>query len=126
MGQCRIIQSLFSRINRFNATPTRICSPLRRGGAQDVAVVEKSKSYFWHHEKTSLSQSDHYSLTILWKYTLISWYQVDIDHKAFIKDTVWGQAIRRFAELCLVQLAKYRNARARAIRLSRCAGWQAG
>eukprot|EP00962_Isochrysis_galbana_P036183 scaffold12465_cov119-Isochrysis_galbana.AAC.7 len=37
-------------------------------------------------------------LTILWKYTLISWYQVDIDHKAFIKDTVWGQSIRRFAD----------------------------
>jgi len=36
-------------------------------------------------------------------YTLISWYQVDIDHKAFIKDTVCGQSIRRFAELCLVQ-----------------------
>jgi hypothetical protein len=53
-------------------------------------------------------------LTILWKYTLISWYQVDIDHKAFIKDTVWGQSIRRFAELCLVQLAKYRNVQARA------------
>jgi hypothetical protein len=32
-------------------------------------------------------------LTILWKYTLMSWYKVDIEHKAFIKDTVWGQAI---------------------------------
>jgi len=40
--------------------------------------------------------------------------QVDIDHKLFVKDTVWGQAIRRFAELCLVQLAKYRHASARA------------
>eukprot|EP00962_Isochrysis_galbana_P015667 scaffold4498_cov119-Isochrysis_galbana.AAC.27 len=29
-------------------------------------------------------------------------------------DTVWGQSIRRFAELCLVQLAKYRHAQARA------------
>jgi hypothetical protein len=56
-------------------------------------------------------------LPVLWKYTLISWYKVDIEHKAFIKDTVWGQAIRRFAEaeLCLVQLAKYRHALARAM-----------
>jgi hypothetical protein len=38
-------------------------------------------------------------LTILWKYTLINWYKVDIDRKKFIKDTVWRQAIRRFAEL---------------------------
>jgi hypothetical protein len=49
-------------------------------------------------------------LTILWKYTLMHWYKVDIEKKNFIKDTVWGQAIRRFAELCLVQLAKYRKA----------------
>jgi hypothetical protein len=41
-------------------------------------------------------------LTILWKYTLMHWYKVDIEKKTFIKDTVWGQAIRRFAELCLV------------------------
>eukprot|EP00962_Isochrysis_galbana_P009017 scaffold2507_cov122-Isochrysis_galbana.AAC.8 len=47
-------------------------------------------------------------------HTLISWYQVDIEHKAFIKDTVWGQSIRCFAELCLVQRAKYRNAQAQA------------
>eukprot|EP00962_Isochrysis_galbana_P025338 scaffold7791_cov133-Isochrysis_galbana.AAC.2 len=110
MGQCRIIQSLFSRINRLNATPTRICSPLRRGGAQDVAVVE----ILFLAPREDIPLAIGSLLTILWKYTLISWYQVDIDHKAFIKDTVWGQAIRRFAELCLVQLAKYRNARARA------------
>jgi hypothetical protein len=42
------------------------------------------------------------------------WYKVDIEKKQFIKDTVWSQAIRRFAELCLVQLAKYRKAEARA------------
>jgi hypothetical protein len=42
------------------------------------------------------------------------WYKVDIEKKNFIKDTVWGWAIRRFAELCLVQLAKYRKAQARA------------
>jgi hypothetical protein len=53
-------------------------------------------------------------LTILWKYTLMHWYKVDIEKKQFIKDTVWSQAIRRFAELCLVQLAKYRKAEARA------------
>jgi hypothetical protein len=35
--------------------------------------------------------------------------------KLVIKDTVWGQAIRRFAELCLVQLAKYRHTQARAM-----------
>eukprot|EP00962_Isochrysis_galbana_P013823 scaffold3942_cov123-Isochrysis_galbana.AAC.4 len=40
MGQCKIILSLFGRINRLNATPTRICSALRRGGAPDEAVVE--------------------------------------------------------------------------------------
>jgi hypothetical protein len=39
----------------------------------------------------------------------MSWYKVGIEHKAFIKDTVWGQAIRRFAELCLEQLAKYKK-----------------
>jgi hypothetical protein len=53
-------------------------------------------------------------LAILWKYTLMHWYKVDIEKKNFIKDTVWGQAIRRFAEVCLVQLAKYRKAQARA------------
>jgi hypothetical protein len=53
-------------------------------------------------------------LTILWKYTLMHWYKVDIEKKNFIKDTVWGQAIRRFAVLCLVRLAKYRKAQARA------------
>jgi hypothetical protein len=42
------------------------------------------------------------------------WYKVDTEKKRFIEDTVWGQAIRRFAELCLVQLAKYRKAQARA------------
>eukprot|EP00962_Isochrysis_galbana_P014598 scaffold4184_cov120-Isochrysis_galbana.AAC.13 len=110
MGQCRIIQSLFSRINRLNATPTRICSPLRRGGVKDVAVVEIL--FLAPREDVPLAIGS--LLTILWKYALISWYQVDIEHKPFIKDTVWGQAIRRFAELCLVQLAKYRNARARA------------
>jgi hypothetical protein len=44
----------------------------------------------------------------------MSWYKVDIEKKQFIKDTVWGQAIRRFAELCLVQLARYRKAQTRA------------
>jgi hypothetical protein len=53
-------------------------------------------------------------LTVLWKYILMNWYKVDIEKKAFFKDTVWGQAIRQFAELCLVQLAKYRKAHARA------------
>jgi hypothetical protein len=53
-------------------------------------------------------------LTLLWKYTLINWYKVDIDREKLIKDTVWGQAIRRFAELCLVQLAKYRKAQTKA------------
>jgi len=110
MGQCRVIQSLFSRINRLNATPTRICSPLRRGGAQDVAAVE----ILFLAPREDIPLAIGSLLTILWKYTLISWYQVDIDHKLFVKDTVWGQAIRRFAELCLVQLAKYRYARARA------------
>jgi hypothetical protein len=53
-------------------------------------------------------------LTILWKYTLMHWYKVDLEKKKIIKDTVWGQAIRRFAELlCVVQLAKYRKAEAR-------------
>jgi hypothetical protein len=51
-------------------------------------------------------------LTVLWKYTLMNGYKVDIEKKAFIKDTMWRQAIRRFAELCLVQLAKYRKAHA--------------
>jgi hypothetical protein len=53
-------------------------------------------------------------LTILWKYTLINWYKVDIDREKIIKDTIWGQAIRRFAELCLVQLAKYRKRQTKA------------
>jgi hypothetical protein len=57
-------------------------------------------------------------LTILWKYTLINWYKVDTDRKKIIKDTVWGQAIRKLAELCLVQtglqLAKYRRAQTKA------------
>jgi hypothetical protein len=34
LGQCPIIQSLFSRINRFGATPNRICSVLRQGTPQ--------------------------------------------------------------------------------------------
>jgi hypothetical protein len=57
-------------------------------------------------------------LTIFWKYALVSWYEVEVDfeHKAFIKDTVWGQAVRRFAKLCRVQLKlKYRHAQARAL-----------
>eukprot|EP00962_Isochrysis_galbana_P008182 scaffold2231_cov106-Isochrysis_galbana.AAC.5 len=83
MGQCKIIQSLFSRLNRLNATPTRICSPLRRGGAQDVAVVKIL--FLAPREDVPLAIGS--LLTILWKYALISWYQVDIDHKAFIKDT---------------------------------------
>jgi hypothetical protein len=28
------------------------------------------------------------------KYTLMSCYAVDIEHKAFIKDTVWGKATK--------------------------------
>jgi hypothetical protein len=31
MGQCKVIQSLFNRINRFGATASRICTTLRRG-----------------------------------------------------------------------------------------------
>jgi hypothetical protein len=30
-------------------------------------------------------------LTILWKYTLMHWYKVDIEKKQFIKDTVWAK-----------------------------------
>eukprot|EP00962_Isochrysis_galbana_P001070 scaffold276_cov116-Isochrysis_galbana.AAC.6 len=93
MGQCKIIQSLFSRINRLNATPTRMCSALRRGGAPDKAVVEIL--FLAPREDVPLAIGS--LLTILWEYTPISWYQIDIDHKAFIKDTVWGQSIRRFA-----------------------------
>jgi hypothetical protein len=29
-------------------------------------------------------------LTILWKYTLMHWYKVDIEKEKIIKDTVWG------------------------------------
>jgi hypothetical protein len=29
----------------------------------------------------------------------MSWYKLDIEEKAFIQDTVWGQATRRFAKL---------------------------
>jgi hypothetical protein len=56
-------------------------------------------------------------MTVLWKYTLMNWYKVDIAHKASIKDTGYGAKPleRRFAELCLVQLAKYGHAQARAM-----------
>jgi hypothetical protein len=33
-------------------------------------------------------------LTALWKYTLMSWYKVDIEHKAFISKTqYWAKPL---------------------------------
>jgi hypothetical protein len=110
--QCPIIQSLFSRINRFGATPNRICSALRRGDSTNTAMVD----ILFLAPRPEVPLSIGSMLTVLWKYTLMNWYTVDIEKKAFIKDTLWGQAIRRFAELCLVQLAKYRKAHAKSDR----------
>jgi hypothetical protein len=106
------IQSLFGRINRFGATPNRICSALRRGASTttNTAVVE----ILFLAPQPEIPLSIGSMLTVLEKYNLMNWYNVDIEKKAFIKDTVWRQAIRQFAELCLVQLAKYRKAHARA------------
>jgi hypothetical protein len=112
MGQCRIIQTLFSRINRPNATEHKICSALRKAGQGNDATSE----ILFVASRSEVPLSVGSLLTILWKYTIINWYKykVDIDRKKFIKDTVWGQAIRRLAELCLVQLAKYRKAQTKA------------
>jgi hypothetical protein len=41
-------------------------------------------------------------------------YELISRRKPLFRTPVWGQAIRRFAELCLVQLAKYGKAHARA------------
>jgi hypothetical protein len=78
---------------------------LRKAGQGDDATSE----ILFLASRSEVSLSVGSLLTILWTYTLINWYKVDIDRRKFIKDTVWGQAIRRFAELCLVQLAKYRK-----------------
>jgi hypothetical protein len=110
MGQCKLIQTLFSRINRLNATPIRICLALRKGDQTNNAVME----ILFLAPLAEVPLAIGSLLTILCKYTLMRWYTVDIEKKQFIKDTVWSQAIRRFAELCLVQLAKYRKAEARA------------
>jgi hypothetical protein len=101
---------LFSRINRLNATEHKICSALRKAGQGNDATSE----ILFLASRSEVPLSVGSLLTILWKYTLINWYKVDIDRKKFIQDTVWGQAIRRFAELCLVQLAKYRKAQSKA------------
>jgi hypothetical protein len=110
MGQCKLIQALFSRINRLNATPIRICSTLRKGDQTNNTVMK----ILFLAPLAEVPLAIGSLLTILWKYTLMHWYKVDIEKKEFIKVTVWSQAIRRFAELCLVQLAKYRKAEARA------------
>jgi hypothetical protein len=110
MGKCQVIQTLFSRINRLKATAIRICSNLRKGDQTNNTIME----ILFLAPRADIPLALGSLLTILWKYTLMHWYKVDIEKKQFIKDTVWGQAIRRFAELCLVQLAKYRKAQARA------------
>jgi hypothetical protein len=95
LGQCPIIQSLFSRIHRFGAaTPNRICSALRRGDSTNTAVVD----IIILAPRPEVPLLIGSRLTVLWKYTLMNWYKVDIEKKAFIKNTVWGQAIPRFAE----------------------------
>jgi hypothetical protein len=110
MGQCRIIQTIFSRINRLNATEHKICSALRKAGQGNDADATSEILFLASRSEVPLSVGS--LLTILWKDTLINWYKVDVDRKKIIKDTVWGQAIRRFAELCLVQLAKYKYRKA--------------
>jgi hypothetical protein len=101
---------LFSRINSLNATTIKIGSAPRRGDQTNNAVME----ILFLAPRADVPLAIGSLLTILWKYTLMHWYKVDIEKKKIIKDTVWGQAIRRFADLCLVQPAEYRKAEARA------------
>jgi hypothetical protein len=104
LGQCAVIKKLFTRVYRLNGTNTKICSALRKGeGGQNNNATSEILFLSSRSEVPPSIGSLH---TILWKYTLVHWYKVDIEKKEFIKDTVWGQAIRRFAELCLVQASQ--------------------
>jgi hypothetical protein len=40
IGQCQVIQTVFGKVNRLNATTIRICSALRRGDQTNNAVME--------------------------------------------------------------------------------------
>jgi hypothetical protein len=53
MGQCKVIQSLFSRINRFGATASHICTTLRRGDSPYPRAQWKSTSYFYRRDPKS-------------------------------------------------------------------------
>jgi hypothetical protein len=77
LGQCRIIQTLFSRINRLNATEHKICSALRKAGQDNDATSE----ILFLASRSEVPLSVGSLLTILWKNTLINWYKVDIDRK---------------------------------------------
>jgi hypothetical protein len=82
---CQVIQTLFSRINRLNATTIKICSALRRGDQTNNAVME----ILFLAPRADVPLAIGSLLTILWKYTLMHWYKVDIEKKKTIKDTVW-------------------------------------
>jgi hypothetical protein len=77
MEQCRIIQTLFSRINRLSATEHKICSALRKAGQGNDATSE----ILFLSSRSEVPLSVGSLLRILWKYTLINWYKVDIDRK---------------------------------------------
>jgi hypothetical protein len=88
LGQCRIIQTLFSRINRLNATEQKNCSALRKAGQGNDATSE----ILFLASRSEVPLSVGSLLTILWKYTLINWYKVDIYRKKFIKDNSLGES----------------------------------
>jgi hypothetical protein len=85
MGQCQVIQTLFSRINRLNATTIQICSALRRGDQTNNAVME----ILFLAPRADVPLAIGSLLTILWKYTLMHWYKVDIE-KFFLSRTPYG------------------------------------
>jgi hypothetical protein len=89
MGQCQVLQTLLSRINRFNATTIRICFALRRGDQTNNAVL----GILFLAPRADVTQAIGSLLTILWKDTLMHWYKVDIEKKKLSR-TPYGYGAR--------------------------------
>jgi hypothetical protein len=76
---------LFSRINRLNATTIKLCLALRKGDQTNNAVMEN----IFLAPRADVPLAIGSLLTILWKYTLMHWYKVDIEKKK-ISRTPYG------------------------------------
>jgi hypothetical protein len=77
-----------SRVNRFGAAPNRICSALRRGGSTKTQLWWTPLIFGTTTRSATINWLDaHRAVEI---YTLMNWYKVDIEKKAFIKDNPCG------------------------------------